>query len=392
MTKKAVPMLVIVASVLVTVIVALIAKPTARHADDAWTPKPDDTVYRRKSPVVRVSQKSHDAGSTRDESVRGVYAYLRAFQRDQDPRHLGRAQALLAPWWNEPRPPADVALARGILRQASHDFPSALDDLGRVVAEEPDNTQAWLVRATVQTVIADYDGARESCAHVPAHQFGLERLVCVASVDAVTGHAADAAARLAAAIAHPSNDVGQRAWATSCLAEFLVQKGDLTAAKASFMRSLELAPDDIYTRSAYLDVLLAEGSYEQVLTVAAPAALADSVLLRRAIAAKWLKLKDAVDLESDLAARFDASRLRGDSLHEREEARFRLEVQGNAELAVALAKHDFSIQREPADLRILADASCAAHDAEGKKLAFEFVKKHGLEDPFVKKTLSACAP
>ena len=64
-----------------------------------------------------------------------------------------------------------------------------------------------------------------------------------------------------------------------------------------------------------------------------------------------------------LAERFDAARQRGDSLHRREEARFRLARVGDAQGALALARANWDVQREPADRRILVDAARAVGDA-----------------------------
>ena len=58
-----------------------------------------------------------------------------------------------------------------------------------------------------------------------------------------------------------------------------------------------------------------------------------------------------------LRARFDASRARGDSVHRREEARFRACSSRRSEERAALALENWMSQREPSDLRILAEAA-----------------------------------
>ena len=69
----------------------------------------------------------------------------------------------------------------------------------------------------------------------------------------------------------------------------------------------------------------------------------------------------AFDLhKSELAARFDAARSRGDSVHRREEARFRLTIAHDAAGALALARTNWNVQREPADRRVLVEAARAA--------------------------------
>ncbi len=65
-----------------------------------------------------------------------------------------------------------------------------------------------------------------------------------------------------------------------------------------------------------------------------------------------------------LRARFAASRARGDRVQLREEARFVLALEGDAATALKLARSNWATQREPADLRILAEAAHAANDAD----------------------------
>ena len=81
----------------------------------------------------------------------------------------------------------------------------------------------------------------------------------------------------------------------------------------------------------------------------------DALLLRIALAEQRLPdhAADFAAHRADLAARFDAARRRGDSLHRREEARFRLTMLGDAAGALALARANWDVQREPADRRIL---------------------------------------
>jgi hypothetical protein len=88
----------------------------------------------------------------------------------------------------------------------------------------------------------------------------------------------------------------------------------------------------------------------------------DSLLLRLALAEQALPEKRVAfeRHKTDLAARFDAARARGDSLHRREEARFRLAIENDATGALALARANWNVQREPADLRVLVEAARAA--------------------------------
>jgi len=91
-----------------------------------------------------------------------------------------------------------------------------------------------------------------------------------------------------------------------------------------------LDPHDAYLKAAYADFLLDRDRPREVLPLLRNDTKNDPLLLRLALAEQ--RLPDERDAfarhRADLAARFDAARRRGDSLHRREEARFRLTIDG----------------------------------------------------------------
>lgn len=71
----------------------------------------------------------------------------------------------------------------------------------------------------------------------------------------------------------------------------------------------------------------------------------DGLLLRLTEAEAGLKLPRAAAHIQTLAARFDAARLRGDTTHRAEEARFHLRLRGNATQATQLATENYRGQK-----------------------------------------------
>jgi len=88
---------------------------------------------------------------------------------------------------------------------------------------------------------------------------------------------------------------------------------------------------------------------------------------------------DAEAAAATLRARFDASRARGDNVHRREEARFRLHLEEDPKLALRLARENWAVQREPTDLRILAEAAVAAGDIDAVHTVRQWLAQTGLE-------------
>jgi uncharacterized protein (TIGR02996 family) len=300
-----------------------------------------------------------------------------------DPRYLGYAQAALATWWDLPEPPPPVLLLRATIRQSVHDFDRALGDLDALVKLTPDDPQAWLTRSVVLGVRGRYDEARQSCAPLAGRTTPLVIAVCTASLDAVTGDAAGAYERLSA-VARRSPRPDEQAWASSVLGEIAVRRGDVPAAERDFKSALASDPDDAYVLGAYADLLLDQGRPAEAAALVRARTVNDALLLRLALAEVALHGPRADELVSDLSARFDASHLRGDTVHRREEARFALGLLHDAPRALALAKANWDVQREPWDVRVLLESALAAHDPAAARPALDFIDQSHLEDPVIR--------
>lgn len=315
-------------------------------------------------------------------------AYYRIARDEGDPRYLSYAQAALAPWWADPEAPTPVLVARATIRQSSHEFDRALADLDRALARDPRGARARLVRSTVLAVQGRYAEARADCAKLLGLAPEFYVFACVAAIDGQTGRAASAQATLARALAAlPAGDAAGRAWGESLQGELAHRRGD-AAAGTHFRAALAADPNDLYTLGAYADWLLDAGRAADALALVAPHARADALLLRKAIAQRRLAHPEAAATAAMLRARFAASRLRGDAVHRREEARFALAVDGDPAAALALARENWRVQREPADLRVLAEAATAAGDAQAQATARRWLESTGLEYAAVAATLA----
>ena len=110
---------------------------------------------------------------------------------------------------------------------------------------------------------------------------------------------------------------------------------------------------------------------------------ADTLLLRLALAQQALKRPETAASIEMLRARFDASHMRGDTVHDRENARFELSLRDDPRAALRYASADWRVQREAADVRILAEAAAAAKDADALAAVTQWLADTGLEFPAV---------
>lgn len=317
-----------------------------------------------------------------DIAVPVVRKALEAARTLGDPRFLGQAQAALTPWWKGDDVPPVAMLLRATLKQSQHDFQGSLADLDRLLDAHPALAQARLTRATVLNVVGRYADARRDCASLVRLAAPIVVAGCDATPASLSGAAAAAYDALVAALANPRESAGVREWALTLAAEIAARRGDWTAAEQHFRDALALDPQDAYLKGAYADFLLDRDRPREVLPLMRNDTRNDGLLLRLTLAEQRLPDERAsfVAHREDLAARFDAARRRGDSLHRREEARFRLTLQDDANAALVLARDNWAVQREPADLRILVESARATNNAEAMKIASEWVATHRLED------------
>ena len=299
-----------------------------------------------------------------------------------DPRFLGQAQAALTPWWSAHDAPPDVVLLRASAKQSQHDFLGALADLDRLIARESAPPQAFLTRATVLTVIGRYAEARRDCAALRGHASSLVVAACDAPPASLSGGGFDGYANLVRALHRSRERAEIREWALTIAGEIAARRGEPTNAESHFVEARTLDPRDPYLKAAYADLLLDRGRAPDVVSLLANDLRNDALLLRLVLAEQMLpQARAAFERHRDeLAARFAAARRRGDSMHRREEARFRLLVLNDIEGAAALARENWRVQKEPADLRMLVVAAQASGDRTSLRTAREWIAQNGIDD------------
>src|SRR5687768_3090436 len=229
---------------------ALVAPNRATAAAQTYVPRDAATIVANVPARDLVAERQALAAAPErvELAVEIARAEISRARRYSDPRYLGRAQAVLARWWDLEAPPADVLLLRATIKQSLHHFAQARADLDRLIALRPDDVQAHLTRAVVATVTADYAAARTSCVAIEKLA-PLVAQTCHAPLDAIAGDADGAYRRLAAAI-DPRTPAELRGWALTTLGELAMQRGDEPRAAEHFRAALSIDPDDAYARAA----------------------------------------------------------------------------------------------------------------------------------------------
>jgi hypothetical protein len=353
---------------------------------EPFVPPDDSTLVQRLPYRIDAAERQRRAALARDPGQLALAAAeareaLRRARVHGDPRELGAAQAALAPWWSQADAPAQAVLLRARVRQAQHDFDAALADLhrllGRAGLAPDDRAQALLDAAALHQLRADLPQARALCEQLRTLA-PLQASACLAELDSLTGQAPAAAQVLARLGA----DRSPAPWLALMRAELAERLGDEAAAPMLYRLALA-AEDEVYTRAALADWLLARQRAAEALTLLerSPDADADALLLRRVIAMRQLG-RDATALAARMRERLAAADRREPGKHAREQARFALDVMQQPREALRLAQANWALQREPADAVLLWRAALAAGregDAPRQALARE-LRAMGWQD------------
>ena len=217
----------------------------------------------------------------------------------------------------------------------------------------------------------------------------LHGLACLAENQSLRGGQDAARAQFQQLLQTPRLPASTQQWLLTSVAELEARAGRPDAARAAWLQATKLGPSG-YALDGYIDFLLDQGEPKTVIGLldksGAPGSPSDAALLRLAIAGQQTADPRAAAWRTEMAARIDASRARpgGAATHAREQARFALDVLNHPADALALARENLKLQREPVDVGLLARTAAAqTKPADRSRAEAEFKQwrdKLGLQD------------
>jgi Tfp pilus assembly protein PilF len=342
------------------------AEPITTGADDQLIDRmPASNKLRRVAQRENAAATTAPFASTRRpnpmlvaQEARGL---LQAARAEGDPRAAGQALALLAPWKDDARAPAQVILMLATVEQFLHEFDTANRRLEALVARDPSQSQAWLTLATLRRLRGDYDSSDAACRALLPLGIELHGQACLAENMALRGQDSQARALLAELLKSTA-DGATRNWLLTTLAEAEQRDGRPRQAEAAYKAAL-LADADAYTTLDFADLLIDQKRPAQALVLLKDQPRSDAVLLRLAIAGRQSAAAQAPADIAELTERFTQAALRpgGISGHAREHAMYWLYLRDDPLAALRLAGENLQQQREPVDLLLYARAARAAN-------------------------------
>ena len=287
-----------------------------------------------------------------------------------DSRMVGAALGILRPFMANPDP--ETLYLAATARQYQHDFLGALKLLDQALQLDPGDVNARLSRATIQTVLGNYELAQKDCQELDGVR-GVA-LLCQATALLLTDKAPAIVKRLTLMVDHPELlDPALKPWALGLMGEIAETSGDHARARDYFAQVLAINPKAIRERLLLADLLLQDGMPDQVPALLAKAPATDGVLIRRVLAAVATGGKDEAD-RAELAKRFQLNLDLGLTAHAREEARYFLEIAGDPAMALSRAQVNWNLQHEFEDAKLLIDAAVAAGQPDAARPVLDWMQ------------------
>jgi predicted Zn-dependent protease len=213
-------------------------------------------------------------------------------------------------------------------------------------------------------------------------------LACLAEALAGAGQLPQARALLDAYPLRDGEPAEARAYFLAVRGELHERGADSDRAIADYAAALMLTPNADAVRAALADALIARGSPAEAAELLAIERPSLALAVRHAACAQGAERER---LRALATGWLDLEAARGDALHYREAALLALEA-GEGERAVAAARANFRMQRELSDVRVLARAALAAHDAAARHELETWLRDTGFRDAVTEKLLANAAP
>lgn len=335
-------------------------------------------TYQQRNPAQAAPRQSLG------ESMARANALIAQAYSTGDPRDLGQAEALLAPYAKVQTPA--LRLIRANIYQASHRFEQARQQLQHVLKQVPNQPDSLFMLASINLVQGQFTAARHQCEQLQDMSLLVLKMICITQIDSMTGNLRASVQRIDQLMqVNAGLTPEQQRWLYLIAADIALRADDAALATRVFHQmDKQTAP----ALTARADWLLAHQQWDKTRQLLSQSTDNDSLLLRLMISEQQRKDPKAATHARLLRQRIAIWQQRGEVAHQREQAQFAY-VMGQFNQALTLARLNWQKQRETADVVIYANAALRARSQPDIKAIQYWMAQTGFEYPLLAKALAA---
>jgi len=313
-----------------------------------------------------------------------IHALLSIAYNQGDPRAVGQAEALLAPYLADQSP--ETLYLHAAILQSKHEFEAAKSTLQTLLKKTPNQPDSILMMASINLVQGHFAESRQNCDGIRDIGLMVLRLACLAEVDDMTGQITQSLQVL-----HTLTTINngltpdQSQWLYLILADIALRTHDAKLADSTIKHlDLNKAP----SLTAQADWLIAQQNWASCIQSLSTHRENDALLLRLTTCEVRSHDPQAQDDLALLGARMQLWQLRGDSSHQREQALYALLNNTDPQVTLAIARSNWTRQKETADLQIYTEAAIHAHSLYDLHLIQAWIIENHFEYPELTRQLT----
>lgn len=378
----ALPMVIMTVSMIVMTLFALLVMAADVHAMPYRPSNPAQIV--ETLPAGSMSFQQRTPPQSMAEALSRANLLIAKAYSSGDPRAVGQAEALLAPYASVQTP--EINLIRANIDQSTHRFDQARQALQQILKKMPNQPDSLFMLASINLVQGQFTAARRQCDQLQDASLLVLKMICVAQVDSMTGNlrgSADTINQLMQVNAGLTPE--QQRWLDLIAADIALRRDDAAMATQVFRQMDQQSAPALTARA---DWLLAHQQWEKVRQMLSSHTDNDSLLLRLVISEQQLKDPKARAHGNMLAQRIAIWQQRGEVAHQREQAQFAY-IMGDFKQALRLARLNWQRQRETADVVIYTHAALRTSSAPDIKTIKYWMSQTGFEYPLLAKALES---
>ena len=373
--------------------------PSFAQTNPRYVPLPGDVLLEGLPPqrAAAGGSISESAGTQATDRLQRASAQARvlfvAALEQGDPRGLGQAQAVLAPWWTQPQLPAETFFVRALIKQGLHDFDDARLDLKRAIAAEPDRPEFWSWLFALDLVGANMASAGATCQEIQARFGSQEGDACLGVLHYRSGRTRDGLVLLDRLAVQSSDRSGSSAdWLAFHRGEARRVLGQPQEGLVIWLAALKSGSRPHGLRLAAVELLNDLGRFAEADRLNDQRPRSDAMLVQAIRSARGLgQTEQAAALTRAFRARLERQMARGDMTNERPVIAFWVDIEQQPAKALALARQAWATQREPADAVLYGRAALLQRDPSAARALMAWVKDTGFVDQSQKSLFDALA-